>query len=62
LEGQLTNPAIQCIGIAVNTEALDETAALAMLQDTAAKYSLPSVDPLRTGVAAIADELVRRFP
>jgi uncharacterized NAD-dependent epimerase/dehydratase family protein len=61
LEGQLTNPAIQCIGIAVNTEALEEAAALKMLHDTATKYGLPSVDPLRTGVAGIVDELVRRF-
>ena len=61
LEGRLTNPAIQCVGIAVNTEALDEAAALKLLEDTAAKYGLPSVDPMRTGVAAIVDELLRRF-
>jgi uncharacterized NAD-dependent epimerase/dehydratase family protein len=61
LEGRLTNPNIQCVGIAVNTEALDESAALKLLEDTAAKYDLPSVDPIRTGVAAIVDELVRRF-
>jgi uncharacterized NAD-dependent epimerase/dehydratase family protein len=61
VEGQLTNPGIQCIGIAVNTEALDEAAALELLEATATKYSLPSVDPMRTGVAAIVDELVRRF-
>jgi uncharacterized NAD-dependent epimerase/dehydratase family protein len=62
LEGRLTNPAIQCVGIAVNTEALDEAAARKLLEDTAAKYDLPCVDPIRIGVAAIVDELVRRFP
>jgi uncharacterized NAD-dependent epimerase/dehydratase family protein len=61
LEGRLTNPAIQCVGIAVNTEALDEAAARKLLEDTSAKYDLPCVDPIRTGVAAIVDELVRRF-
>jgi uncharacterized NAD-dependent epimerase/dehydratase family protein len=62
VEGRLTNPAIQCVGIAVNTEALDEAAARKLLEDTSAKYDLPCVDPIRTGVAAIVDELVRRFP
>ena len=62
LEGRLTNPAIQCIGIAVNTEALDEAAALQLLHDTGMKYGLPSVDPIRTGVEPIVDELLRRFP
>lgn len=62
LEGRLTNPAIQCVGIAVNTEALDEAAAQTLLGDLSAKYGLPSVDPIRTGVAPIVDELVRRFP
>jgi uncharacterized NAD-dependent epimerase/dehydratase family protein len=61
LEGRLTNPAIQCIGLAVNTAALDEPAALTLLRDTGAKHDLPCVDPMRTGVAAIVEELVRRF-
>jgi uncharacterized NAD-dependent epimerase/dehydratase family protein len=61
IEGRLTNPAIQCVGIAVNTEALDEAAAQKHLADTAAKYGLPAVDPIRTGVEPIVDELVRRF-
>jgi uncharacterized NAD-dependent epimerase/dehydratase family protein len=36
-------------------------AARKLLEDTSAKYDLPCVDPIRTGVAAIVDELVRRF-
>ena len=62
LEGRLTNPAIRCVGIAVNTQALDEPAARKLLEDTSAKYDLPCVDPIRTGVGGIVDELVRRFP
>jgi uncharacterized NAD-dependent epimerase/dehydratase family protein len=61
VEGRLTNPAIQCVGIAVNTEALDDAAARQLLEETGQKYGLPCVDPIRTGVAAIVDELVRRF-
>jgi uncharacterized NAD-dependent epimerase/dehydratase family protein len=62
LEGRLTNPAIQCIGIAINTEALDDGAARACLAAAAATHGLPAVDPIRTGVGPIVDELQRRFP
>jgi uncharacterized NAD-dependent epimerase/dehydratase family protein len=61
LEGKLTNPAIQCTGIAVNTEHLSERDALALLQKTGAEYRLPCVDPIRTGVGPLVSELKRRF-
>jgi uncharacterized NAD-dependent epimerase/dehydratase family protein len=61
LEGRLTNPAIQCIGIAINTEALEEKVALQLLEKTGSEYGLPCTDPMRTGVEPIVDELVRRF-
>lgn len=62
LEGQLTNPAIQCTGIAINTEHLGEKEALELLARTGKEYGLPCVDPIRTGVGPLVDELVRRFP
>jgi uncharacterized NAD-dependent epimerase/dehydratase family protein len=62
LEGQLTNPAIQCTGIAINTEHLGEQEALELLARTGREYGLPCVDPIRTGVGPLVDELVRRFP
>ncbi|MGH6874753.1 MAG: N-acetyltransferase DgcN [Aestuariivirgaceae bacterium] len=62
LEGRLTNPAIQCTGIAVNTERLSQAEALAVLQKTGAEYRLPCVDPIRTGVGPLVSELKRRFP
>jgi uncharacterized NAD-dependent epimerase/dehydratase family protein len=62
VEGRLTNPAIQCIGIAINTEALAEKEAARVLEETALKHGLPSVDSMRGGVGAIVDELIRRFP
>ncbi|WP_426730290.1 N-acetyltransferase DgcN [Myxococcus faecalis] len=62
LEGQLTNPAIQCTGLAINTEHLDEAEALALLERTGREHGLPCVDPIRTGVGPLVDELSRRFP
>ncbi|MFL5258926.1 MAG: N-acetyltransferase DgcN [Hyphomicrobiales bacterium] len=61
LEGRLTNPAIRCIGIAINTEHLGAEAASALLDQTAAEHRLPAVDPMRTGVAPLVDELQRQF-
>lgn len=60
-DGRLTNPAIQCIGIAINTEALATDAALALLARTGEQHRLPCVDPIRTGVAPLVAELRRRF-
>ena len=54
---KLTNPEARFVGIAINTKHLDEITALKMLEDTAATFDLPCVDPLRTGVAAIVDNL-----
>jgi uncharacterized NAD-dependent epimerase/dehydratase family protein len=61
VEGKLTNRAIQCTGIAINTEHLAKAEAIALLQKTAQDYRLPCVDPIRTGVGPLVDELTRRF-
>ena len=61
LEGQLTNPAITCVGIAVNTEALSEAAAQDLLAEIGRAHRLPCVDPIRTGVGPIVDEMIRRY-
>ncbi|MFT3987577.1 N-acetyltransferase DgcN [Aestuariivirga sp.] len=61
VEGRLTNPAIQCVGIAINTEHLSEAVALKTLEETAKSHGLPCVDPIRTGVGPIVDALVQRF-
>ena len=60
--GRLTNQAIQCIGIAVNTEALDEAAARAVLAATGKAHGLACVDPIHAGVAPLVDALEQRFP
>lgn len=56
--GKLTNPAIAPAGIAINTHALDETAAREALAAATAEYDLPATDPVRFGVDAIVDRLV----
>lgn len=60
--GSLTNPDIQCVGLAVNTAALNETEMDACLAELSRQHGLPACDPLRTGVSGIVEELARRFP
>jgi uncharacterized NAD-dependent epimerase/dehydratase family protein len=59
--GRLTNPGIRPVGIAINTSALAEGAARDVIEDAAAKYQLPTSDPVRFGVAAIVDRVQREF-
>jgi uncharacterized NAD-dependent epimerase/dehydratase family protein len=59
--GRLTNPAIRCIGIAVNTEALGETEARAVLEEVAREYDLPATDPIRFGAGPLVDRLIADF-
>lgn len=61
LEGQLTNPKITCIGIAINTEHLSDEVARNYLKETGEAHGLPCVDPIRTGVEPIVTELIRVF-
>ncbi len=56
--GKLTNPEARFVGIAINTAALDETAAADLLRRTEAEFGLPTIDPVRTGVAGIVDYLL----
>jgi uncharacterized NAD-dependent epimerase/dehydratase family protein len=61
IEGSLTNPAITCIGIAINTEHLSAEVALAYLKETGEAHGLPCVDPIRTGTGPIVDALISRY-
>lgn len=60
--GRLTNPAIRPVGIALNTAALDEPDARALLGEMAAVHGLPATDPVRFGVESIVDRLISEFP
>ena len=55
--GRLTNPAIACTGIAVNTEKLGDAEARALLAALAAEHGLPASDPIRYGVAELVDAI-----
>ena len=54
---QLTNTAARCIGLSINTAGLDTGAARDYLRQTGDRLGLPCVDPVRTGVAALVDNL-----
>jgi uncharacterized NAD-dependent epimerase/dehydratase family protein len=60
--GRLTNPGIRPVGIAINTQALDEAAANALLEQSARAHGLPATDPVRFGVEPIVERLLAEFP
>ncbi len=55
--GRLTNPFIKCVGIAANTEALNEKEARDYLASLTREYDLPATDPLRFGVDVILERI-----
>ncbi|MGZ8245588.1 N-acetyltransferase DgcN [Methylomagnum sp.] len=55
---RLTNPAARCIGLSINTSRLPDAEAGRLLRDTESRLGLPCVDAVRTGVAALVDQLV----
>ena len=55
---RLTNPKARCIGLSINTSALDEQAARQFLDDTSQRLNLPCVDPVRDGVGPLVDVLI----
>ena len=59
--GQLTNPAIRCVGICVNTAGLGEEEAKTLLKDLAAEHGLPATDPVRFGSGPIVEEIARVY-
>lgn len=50
---RMVNSAARLVGVSLNTRDLDEKAAMASLEDAAARLGVPAVDPVRTGVAQI---------
>lgn len=55
---QLTNPAVRCVGVAVNSSTLDDSAWAHYRQAVAGELGLPVCDPMRGGVDAIARSLL----
>ena len=59
--GRLTHPGIRPVGIAVNTQKVDEAAARDLLANLSREHGLPATDPIRYGVEGIIDRLVIEF-
>ncbi|MEM6712104.1 MAG: N-acetyltransferase DgcN [Pseudomonadota bacterium] len=55
--GKLTNPQIRCVGLSVNTSALEDTEARNLLESLSADHSLPACDPVRFGVEPIVSHI-----
>ena len=54
---KLTNPRAKFVGIAINTSGLDDESATQYLSQISTEFKLPCVDPVRTGVSVIVDQL-----
>jgi uncharacterized NAD-dependent epimerase/dehydratase family protein len=59
---RLTNPNARVVGISVNTAAAGPARAQSYLRDLEVKLHLPCCDPVRTGVGALVDRLLKEFP
>lgn len=56
--GSRTNPDIKCVGIGINTASLSDVEAMDYLKRAEDETGLPCADPVRTGVAAIVENLL----
>jgi len=54
---RLTNPDVKLVGVALNTQSLNDQEAEAALKDAADRLGVPAIDAVRTGAAAIVDAL-----
>ena len=56
--GRLTNPAVRCVGLSINTSSLSDTDGAEYLRRVTAELGLPVCDPVRTGVDVLAAALL----
>ncbi len=61
LEGRLTNPAIQCVGVCVNTSMLSDPERESYLSALAEELNLPCVDPIIHGCDDIVTRIRNKF-
>jgi len=59
--GKLTNAAIRCVGISVNTSHMPEDERAHYLAETGERHGLPCVDPVATGPGPIVDHIVELY-
>jgi uncharacterized NAD-dependent epimerase/dehydratase family protein len=62
LIGSLTNAAIRCVGVSLNTSKVPPAERRQLLARYADETNLPCVDPLIEGVGPIVDKLIHEFP
>ncbi|MDG1996602.1 MAG: DUF1611 domain-containing protein [Emcibacteraceae bacterium] len=60
--GEQVNPDIRCVGISVNTSALNDQEREKYLSDLSVEMDLPCVDPLKGGTGKIIDRIKSEFP
>jgi len=58
--GRLTNPAIRCVGLSINSSSLGQSAWDEYRTRLSRELGLPVCDPLRTGVDPLAAALLER--
>ena len=56
--GRLTNPAVRCVGVSINSSSLSDAARETYFSDLAQELGLPVCDPVLTGVDEIAAALL----
>jgi uncharacterized NAD-dependent epimerase/dehydratase family protein len=56
--GRLTNPAIRCVGVSINSSSLSDAESTDYFRRLTGELGLPVCDPVRTGVDAIAAALL----
>jgi uncharacterized NAD-dependent epimerase/dehydratase family protein len=56
--GRLTNPAIRCVGLSINSSSLSAAACAEYFEHLSAELGLPVCDPVRTGVNELAAALL----
>jgi uncharacterized NAD-dependent epimerase/dehydratase family protein len=56
--GRLTNSAIRCVGLSINSSSLSDAECAEYFRRLSAELQLPVCDPVRTGVDVLADALL----
>ncbi len=56
--GRLTNPAIRCVGLSINSSSLSAADCAAYIARLTAELGMPVCDPVRTGVDSLASALL----
>ena len=59
--GKVTNAAIRCVGVSVNTSRMADDERERYLTETGERLGLPCVDPVATGAGPIVDHIVTLF-